>query len=184
MLTGDRAEVAHFVAAQLGIPAAYVHAECSPNEKQAKVKELQAKKRKVITVGDGINDAAALAQSDVGMAIGSGAQVASEAADIVLMNSSITTIINALTISRVVYRRVILNFIWAFGYNAVLVPIAAGTFYPLIHPVIIPPWAAGVAMILSSLSVLLSSLALRLYRKPAICTQYEHGQRRSNAQKI
>lgn len=175
MLTGDRQEVAEHVASQLGIPIpGNVFADCSPADKQLKVKELQQRRKRVIMVGDGINDSPSLAQANVGMAIGSGTQVASEAADIILVNNSVTSVVNAIVISRVVYRRIIFNFIWAFAYNLLLVPVGAGLFYGLIKPVLIPPWAAGAAMILSSLSVLASSLLLRLYRRPSICNVRDH----------
>jgi len=163
IVSGDNERTVRHLAAQVGIRN--VLAEVKPTDKQEKVKMLQAQGRVVAMVGDGVNDAPALAQADVGVAVGSGTDVAIETADVVLIKSSLSDVPVSLHLSKVVMRRIRLNFVWAFGYNIVGIPLAAGVFYPGFG-IQLPPMFAGAAMALSSFSVVCSSLLLRCYRPP------------------
>jgi P-type Cu+ transporter len=165
ILTGDNRRAAAAVALELGVPPERVMAEVLPGEKSAKIEELQNEGRRVAMVGDGINDAPALARADVGIAIGSGTQVAIESAKVVLVKSDVWDVVTSIDLSRVVFRRIALNYVWALGYNVLGIPIAAGALFPFIQ-VALPPAAAALAMALSSVCVVLSSLALRTYRRP------------------
>lgn len=166
MVTGDQRLTAEIIADQVGIPRGRVFAEVSPAGKVHKVKELQAERKAVVAmVGDGINDSPALAQANMGIAVGTGTDVAVEAAGIVLINNRLLDVATAIDLSRVTFRRIRLNFLWASMYNLVGIPIAMGVLIPLgfmLHPM----FASG-AMIFSSLSVLTSSLLLKRYRRPS-----------------
>ncbi|KAK7287338.1 hypothetical protein RIF29_00597 [Crotalaria pallida] len=163
IVTGDNYSTATAIANEVGIDK--VFAETNPLGKADKVKELQMKGMTVAMVGDGINDSPALVAADVGMAIGAGTDVAIEAADIVLIKSSLEDVITAIDLSRKTLSRIRLNYIWALGYNILGMPIAAGVLYPFTG-VRLPPWLAGACMAASSLSVVSSSLLLQLYKKP------------------
>lgn len=158
MLTGDNKGTAHAVAAALGMDQ--VMAEVLPADKANEIKRLQAQGKRVIFVGDGINDGPALAQADVGIAIGTGTDIAIESADVVLMRGDLRGIVNAINLSRRTRRTILGNFTWAYGYNILLIPVAAGLLYPAFGLLLNPMIAAG-AMSLSSIFVLANSLRLR-----------------------
>jgi len=165
MVTGDNATVANRVAAATNIPQENVVANAMPWTKIERVRELMGSGYTVSFVGDGINDAPALAAADVGIAIGAGTQVAVDTASVVLVRSSLEDAVVALDISRRAFKTIRLNFIWALGYNLLAVPVAAGFFYPLVH-MRLPPLVAASMMALSSISIVLTSLMLRTYRRP------------------
>jgi Cu+-exporting ATPase len=165
MATGDNARTAEHVASQLGIE--HVLAGVTPQGKKDHVSLLQSAGHVVAMVGDGVNDAPALAQADVGIAVGSGTDVAIETADVVLMKSALRDVATCVDLARVVMGRIKLNFFWAMCYNLVGMPLAAGVFFPKFH-MMVPPMFAGLAMALSSVSVVCSSLLLRCYSPPAL----------------
>lgn len=175
MLTGDNRRTAKVIANEIGLKPEHVFAEVLPEGKKDCVEMLQKKyKGTVAMVGDGVNDSVALAQSEVGIAIGAGANIAVEAAGIVLMNSKLTDVIAAIDLTRTIYNRICWNFVWALGYNTLAIPVGAGAFYPLMG-VVLPPYVAGLAMVFSSLTVLASSLLLNTYKPPKfISDAYEH----------
>jgi P-type Cu2+ transporter len=164
MLSGDSRSTAERIAAEVGIEE--VIAEVLPADKAAKVAELQAQGRKVAMVGDGVNDAPALAQADVGIAIGAGTDVAVETADVVLMRSDPLDVATAITISRGTVRKMRQNLAWAVGYNSLALPIAGGVFEPL--GFVLRPEVGAISMSGSSLIVALNALALRRLRLPQV----------------
>jgi Cu+-exporting ATPase len=164
MLTGDARLTADAIARHAGIER--VLAEVLPVDKAREIERIRAGGRRVAMVGDGINDAPALAQADVGIAMGSGTDVAIEAADVTLMRGDLRGVLVAWELSRATIRIVKQNLGWAFGYNVVLIPVAAGLLYPL-WGVLLSPILAGAAMAFSSVSVVANSLRLKRWRAPA-----------------
>jgi len=166
MCTGDCASTAHAIAKEVGIPEARVHAEALPKQKADKVNALKSQSTGAVCfVGDGVNDAPALAAADVGIAIGAGAHLAMDAADVVLVRSELAPLAAYVKLCKETRFTIMRNFAWAFVFNFCGLPLAAGIFYPR---VVLPPLAAGLAMGLSSTMVVTSSLMLRFFRPPAL----------------
>ncbi|MBM6595178.1 copper-translocating P-type ATPase [Microvirga sp. BT291] len=163
MITGDNRATADVVARRLGIDE--VLAEVVPAGKAEAVRRLQAGGDAVAFVGDGINDAPALAQADIGIAIGTGTDIAIEAADVVLMSGDLRNVARAVALSQATLRNIRQNLAWAFGYNVVLIPVAAGALYPAFG-ILLSPMLAGLAMALSSVSVVGNALRLKRFRMP------------------
>jgi cation transport ATPase len=187
MISGDNAVTAQAVAQMVGIPSTNVIAGVLPHEKAQKIQWLQqvgvkrtlpkwktvfGKRRLnerciVAMVGDGINDAPALTAADVGVAIGSGSDVALSSASFILLSSNLQTLLTLIDLSRKVFNRVKFNFLYAAMYNCIALPVAAGVLYPVGHIRLAPVWAS-LAMALSSVSVVCSSLLLKLYKEPKL----------------
>jgi Cu+-exporting ATPase len=161
MLTGDNHSTAESVASRLGIKT--VHAEVLPDEKSEVVKSLQSKGKVVAMAGDGINDAPALAQADVGIAMGTGTDIAIESADVTLVKGDLNGIVRAIRLSRATMKNIRQNLFFAFVYNSIGVPIAAGMLYPFIG-VLLSPMIAAAAMSLSSVSVIANAVRLNRVR--------------------
>ncbi|MFQ4135374.1 heavy metal translocating P-type ATPase [Nodosilinea sp. PGN35] len=160
VLTGDRKEVAEAIAAQLHLTPSQVTAEVSPQGKLDAIRQLQNKGYTVALVGDGINDAPALAQADVGISLHSGTDIAMETADVILMGDQLSALLETLTLSRATFNKIRQNLAWAFAYNLVAIPLAAGVLLPTIG-VSLSPAAAGGMMAFSSVAVVVNSLLLR-----------------------
>ena len=163
MITGDNQRTANAIAKKLGIEKVY--AEVLPQGKEEIVRKLQTNNYKLQTkivafVGDGINDAPALASADIGIAMGTGTDVAIEAADITLINKDLKSVASAIILSKKTMRTIKLNLFWAFGYNIILIPVAMGALYPAFH-LLLNPIFASIAMALSSISVVSNSLLLK-----------------------
>ncbi|NLL75147.1 MAG: heavy metal translocating P-type ATPase, partial [Erysipelothrix sp.] len=162
MMTGDHKDTAAAIAKQIGID--HVLAEVLPDEKASNIELLQKEGKKVMMVGDGINDAIALVQSDVGIAVGTGTDVAIESAKIVLMKDNIKDVVGALALSKATMRNIKQNLFWAFAYNVIGIPFAAGVFRILFNGPLLDPMIAGAAMALSSVSVVSNALRLRKFK--------------------
>ena len=178
MITGDNRRTAEAIARQVGIDR--VLAEVLPQDKAEEVKKLQAQGKKVAMVGDGVNDAPALAQAEVGMAIGSGTDVAKETGDIILIKDDIRDVVVALEVAKATMRKVKQNLFWAFFYNTLGIPLGAGLFYAFAS-VVISPELAGLMMAVSSISVTLNTLLLKNF-KPSVGRGHKPKQGSGNAQ--
>ena len=162
MVTGDNHHTANAIAQQVGIDQ--VFSEVLPEDKSNVVKKIQSRNHKVIMVGDGINDAPALAIADIGIAIGSGTDIAIESADTILMNNELSDVITAIDLSHQTLRNIKQNLFWAFAYNVIGIPVAMGIIFGLFDGPLLNPMVAALAMSFSSITVLLNALRLRFYQ--------------------
>ena len=169
MLTGDHQRTASAIGSQVGVDE--VIAQVLPQDKERAVARLKSEGRKVAMVGDGINDAPALVRADVGIAIGAGTDVAIESADLVLVKSDLLDAVTAIQLSHATLRNIRENLFWAFFYNALCIPLAAGAFYPLLH-LQLNPMIAAAAMSLSSVCVVSNALRLRFFRPRAVAASH------------
>jgi Cu+-exporting ATPase len=165
MLTGDNELTARAIGRLAGIDR--VLADVRPDEKAAQVRKLQSEGKLVAMVGDGVNDAPALASADVGIAIGTGTDIAMESAGVTLMSGDLRGLVTAIDLSRATMTNIKENLFWAFGYNVALIPLAAGLFYPITGWLLDPIFAAA-AMALSSVTVVTNALRLRRFRPTRI----------------
>jgi len=162
MLTGDNRRTAEAIAKEAGIDR--VLAEVLPEDKASEIKKLQDEGRIVAMVGDGINDAPALTQADIGIAMGAGTDVAMESAGIVLIKNDLRDVVASITLSKLTMNKIKQNLFWAFGYNSIGIPIAAGVLFPLFHKILITPELAAAFMAMSSVSVTTNSLLMKRSR--------------------
>ncbi len=167
MLTGDNDRTAGAIAKKVGIDA--FHANLLPQEKERIIEKLQAQGRTVAMVGDGVNDAPALAKADLGIAIGSGTDVAKESGGIILIKDRLMDVVNAIELSRTTLSKIKQNLLWAFGYNTALIPVAGGVLIPFYGVSVYSflPFLAGAAMAFSSVTVVANSLLLSRWRIPS-----------------
>ena len=167
LLTGDRASVAQAIAESVGIPPTQVQAEVLPADKAQAVADLQAQGHRVALVGDGINDAPALAQADVGISLSSGTDIAAESADVVLMRDRLTGILESLHLGQATVAKIRQNLAWAFAYNLIGIPAAAGVLLPA-YGLSLSPAIAGGLMAFSSVTVVVNSLLLKAQRLKSV----------------